>query len=220
MIRSVLSTFARATTALAYRHPGTELVRQIGFKALDIDIFPGLLRLRGRRALQRLHQPFGGTHRQPAVDDLACGFNLFITTERQQCTRMAHLQFAMLHQLLDSILQIQQAQQVGDGRTRSTDGLRRLFMRQLELLDQAFQRTRLFQRIQVLALDVFNQGNSNRGSVLNFPHHRRDLVQAGQLSGAPATFTGDDFVTAFGNCTYHDGLHHTLRSDGISKVLQ
>ena len=67
-------------------------------------------------------------------------------------------------------------------------------MRHVEFGDQAIQRARFFERIQILALDVLDQRHRDRGFIGHAAHDRRNLVQARELRGAPAALAGDDFV--------------------------
>jgi hypothetical protein len=60
---------------------------------------------------------------------------------------------------------------------------------------------------------VFNQCNGNRIAVFHLTHHGRYLVQAGQLRGAPAAFTGNNFITTIIDTAYHDRLYHTCHAE-------
>jgi len=70
---------------------------------------------------------------------------------------MPHLEGAVHQQLLHRAGQVQQAQQVGGGAARASDRLGGLFVGETEILDQALYAMRLFERIEVLALDVLDQ---------------------------------------------------------------
>ena len=107
---------------------------------------------------------------------------------------MAHLEFALLDERADRLRQVEQAQQVRHRRARAADGLRSLLVRELEFADQARERERLLERVQVLALDVLDEGERDGVLVVDAPQHRRDLVQARHLRGAPAALAGDDLV--------------------------
>ena len=66
---------------------------------------------------------------------------------------------------------------------------------QVEFVDQALQRLRLFERVEVFALDVLDQRHREHGAVVgHLAHDRRDFVQAGELRRAPAALAGDDLV--------------------------
>src|SRR3546814_11232262 len=46
----------------------------------------------------------------------------------------------------------------------------------------------------------------------------RDLGQAGQARGAPATFAGDDLEGAVGQLAHHDRLDHALGPDRLGQL--
>ena len=99
-------------------------------------------------------------------------------------------------------------------------------MRHLEFADQAVERARLLERVQVLALDVLDQRHRDRGVVRHAADDRRDLVQAGHLRGSPATLAGDDLVARrfagvpSGQRSHDDRLHDALRANRIGELLQ
>ena len=90
--------------------------------------------------------------------------------------------------------QVHQAQQVRHGAARTADRRGRLLVGEAEIGDQALDALRLFQRIQVFALDVLDQRHRGGGLVVHVAHQHRNLLQAGQLRGAEAAFAGDDLV--------------------------
>ena len=66
-------------------------------------------------------------------------------------------------------------------------------MGQSEFVNQAVKRIRLFQRIQLLALDIFDQRNARGRLIGQIADYRRDLMKLGHLSRTPTTFPGNDF---------------------------
>src|SRR5580658_1392560 len=96
-------------------------------------------------------------------------------------------------------------------------------MRETEFGNQTLQSARLFERIEVLALNVLNQRHRDRGFIRNAPDDRRDLAQPGLLRGAPAPLTGDDLVALYAalislaDGSHHDRLHDALRPDRIGE---
>src|SRR3546814_6403514 len=72
-------------------------------------------------------------------------------------------------------------------RARAADGAGGLRVGEVELVDEPLQRLRFFQRVEVLALDVLDQRHRDHGAVVGKADHGRDLGQAGQARGAPAT---------------------------------
>ena len=91
---------------------------------------------------------------------------------------MAHFHLALLHQFRDFRRQLQQAQQVADRGARTAHGIGGLLVRDAELGDQPLQRARLFQRVEVLALDVLDQRHGDGGVVRHAADHGRNVRQA------------------------------------------
>src|SRR5688572_27005469 len=167
-----------------------ELVGEVVLEPLDVRVFRAraiglalaLVRVRDEAADKR----FGLAHREPLLRDQRADLGLLARgRQRKQRAGMAHFQFALLDQGADGLRQVEQAQQVRYRRARAADGLGGLLVRELELHDQAGKRERLLERVQVLALDVLDQGERDGVLVVDAPQHSRDLVQARHLRGAP-----------------------------------
>src|SRR5437764_7206462 len=60
------------------------------------------------------------------------------------------------------------------------------------IVDEALIGLRLLDRIEVLSLDILDQGDFERLLVAEFAHDRRDFVQPRPLRGAPAPLARDD----------------------------
>ena len=134
---------------------------------------------------------------------------------------MSHLQLAFRQQALRLLAQLQQAQQVGDRRTRTPHSLSDGFMGHAKLVQQTRQSPGLLQGIEVFPLHVLDQRDAHRGLVVQFPHHCRDLVQTRQLGRAPAALAGDDLELVPGaQGPGHDRLQHALSFDGVRQLLQ
>ena len=102
--------------------------------------------------------------------------------DRQQRARVAHVDVARHQHRLHRLGQVQQAQQVRHRAARAADRLRRLFVREAELVIRRCNALRFFQRIQVLALDVLDQRHRGGGLVVA----RRAPAPA--LSSRPASW--------------------------------
>ncbi len=74
---------------------------------------------------------------------------------------------------------------------------------------------RLFQRVQVLALDVLDNGDLEGAVVVQHPHQGRDRAEPGPLGGTPAPLTGDDLILGglAGRRPHQDRLQHALVAD-------
>src|SRR5690606_7569984 len=137
---------------------------------------------------------------------------------------MAHVELAPLEHPADGLRQLEEPQQVDDGHARAADGLRDLRVGHVELLDQALQRARLLERVQVLALDVLDQGHRDRGLVRDVADDGRHDLEARHLRGPPAPLAGDDLVAdlaaAVAQRPHDDRLHDALRADRLGELGQ
>jgi hypothetical protein len=107
-------------------------------------------------------------------------------------------------------------------------------MGQREFVDQPLQRARLFERIQILTLDVFDQGHRDGRLVRDAADDRRDFGEARHLRSAPTPLAGNDLVVlrpahSWRGCcagrgnvdrTHDNGLNDTLGFDRIRQLLQ
>ena len=111
--------------------------------------------------------------------------------------------------------QLQQAHRVGDMAARLADGTGQLVMRQAEFTDQALQPVGLLDRVEVLSLQVLDQGRCHRIAIVKRADVNRHVVQPGQLGGPPTALTGDDLVdTLMGRIwTCEDRLQDATRAD-------
>ena len=76
------------------------------------------------------------------------------------------------------------------------DGVGDLLLGQVEFVDQPAIRVRLFDRIEVFALEILDERDGEQPVVGNIADDDRDFEQAGALRRAPAAFAGDDLVAA------------------------
>jgi hypothetical protein len=114
----------------------------------------------------------------------------------------------------------QQAQQVARRAARTPDGLRRLLVRELELVDQALDALRLLERIEVLALDVLDQRHRRGGLVGHVLHEHRHFVEAGNACGTHAALAGDDLEALGPDRSHEHRLHHALRLDALGQLVE
>ena len=96
------------------------------------------------------------------------------------------------------------------------DDLCDVFLAAFEFVRERVIALRLFHRIEVFALHILDDHDLERVAVADIDGNDRNLVQAGELRGAPAPFAGDDLV-AIGDAlhrTHHDRLDHAMLLDG------
>ena len=152
----------------------------------------------------------------------ASGLELRPAREGEQGTRVAHLDLTPFQEALDLSFQIQEPQEVAHRGARAAHGLGDLLVGHPELLDQFRERRGLFEWAQVLALDVFDERDAERGRVRDVADQGRYSVQTGEPRRAPAPFAGDELVAVapITQGTHHHGLHHPLRPDRVRQLLQ
>ena len=102
---------------------------------------------------------------------------------------------------------------------RFIDDLAKCFLAMIEFDDQLFVRHRFFDRVQILALDIFDQRNLERFRIGKFADHHGDFVQSCALGGTPAALAGDDLISLAAR-THHDRLNDAMRCDRLGQFVQ
>ena len=102
------------------------------------------------------------------------------------------------------------------------DDLRDLVLAAFEFIRQRVIALRLFHRIEIFALHVFDDRDLERVAVADVDRHDRHFVQTGDLRRAPAPFAGDDLETVLHalDRTHHDRLDHAVLLDRIRKLAE
>ena len=88
-----------------------------------------------------------------------------------------------------------------------------------EVADQPLIRLGFLDRVQILALDIFDQRDLERGGVVEVAHDNRDFMETRALGGAPAALTGNDLIGAAVRAD-NDGLDHAARGDRGREFVQ
>jgi hypothetical protein len=129
---------------------------------------------------------------------------------------MTHFDAALLQQFFDLVGQFHESQQIAHGGARAPDGFGRGLVRQAEFLDQPQQRPRLFQGVEVLALNILDEGHGHGGFVGHVANDRGNVCKPRHLGRAPAPLAGDDFIALrFAGIAAPDGAHQ----DGLHEAL-
>ena len=103
-----------------------------------------------------------------------------------------------LHHLLHLGRQLQQPDQIGDGRAVDLHPRGQLFLRALVLVDVALERLGLFDRVEVLALNVLDDGQLGHLPVVDVADLHGHLPPVGGLGGAQPALAGDQLVAVAG----------------------
>ena len=90
--------------------------------------------------------------------------------------------------------QVQQPERVADVRAGPADLLRELFVRGAEVVEQLLIGGRLFERVELLPVQVLQQRVAQHVGVRRLADDRGDVLQAGPLGRAPAALAHDELV--------------------------
>src|SRR3546814_19169807 len=90
-----------------------------------------------------------------------------------------------------------------------------------EIGDQSRKALRLFNRVEIGALDVFNQRKLEARGIVKFADDRRNLVKSRRLRRPPAPLAGNDFISlSLVDRPHQDRLDTTLRADRLAQLLE
>ncbi len=90
----------------------------------------------------------------------------------------------------------------------------------MELARKPLEGARLLHRVQVGALQIFDDGDLHRLLVGDLAQNGGNRRLAGNLRGAPAALAGDELEAAARQRTNQDRLHHSVGGDGGSQLGQ
>ena len=132
---------------------------------------------------------------------------------------MAHREAAFANEIPHCGRQLQQPRRIRHRGAALAYLHRNFLLREGELFRQLRVAQRLFQRVQVFALQIFNERQLQDRLVVRRAHDHRDFRQLQQLRGPPAPFARDQFVEA---AVFPDNqrLHNPLFTNGIRQFLQ
>jgi len=108
--------------------------------------------------------------------------------------------------------QIEQAQRVGDRRARTSDTFRDGLVRQTEVVDQPTEAVRGLDRVEILTLQVLDQGQFESLTVVEVADDGRDPLETRRHGGADATLPRDQLVTVK-RLGHEHRLEHTVFAD-------
>ena len=89
-----------------------------------------------------------------------------------------------------------------------------------EVLDELLVGGRLFHRVEILAVQVLDQGLLDTGDVGRRPHQSRNGLVAGPAGRPPPALTGDELVLLIAELTDQDGLQDTEFPNGSGQGRQ
>ena len=101
----------------------------------------------------------------------------------------------------------------------SPDAACDILLGESELIHELLEGARLIHRVEVRALEVLHQRESELLLLVRRAHDRGDGLQARELRGARAAFAGDQLIAA-GHLRDHDGLDDAVLRDALGQGAQ
>src|ERR1017187_855928 len=132
---------------------------------------------------------------------------------------MASGEAALSNQLLDIGRKLEEPEEVDDGGAIFTGALSNLIGVEEEFAAQAVKGNGGFDGVQILALDVLDQGDFEQTVVGDFADNNRHRLIASQFGGTPTALTGDQLIA----CTRpadHQRLDNAVGADGLRQFGQ
>ncbi len=115
--------------------------------------------------------------------------------------------------------QFEQPHVVGDRRAILADGGGNGFLRHLEFVGEPAVGLRFFDRIQIFALDVFDQRDFEQALVRHVAIDDGNFQQARALRGAPAALARHD-LGAVADAAHENRLNHAVRCESTAPALR
>src|SRR6185437_2817265 len=124
-------------------------------------------------------------------------------------------ELALLDEVENLIRQIEQPHHVGDVRPALAGDACDFFLRMIELADKALIAARFLDRIEILALHIFDQRDFERLAVRGLAHQHRHFGELRRRRRAPAPLPGENLELAgtLGMRPYQERLEHALHAD-------
>ena len=136
-----------------------------------------------------------------------------------QGSGMSHGNLPLFHHSLHTFIQLQQPEGIGDDRPAFGNTPGNLLLGQAEFLHQPLIGPGLLHGIQVLSLQVLNQGKLHDLLIIIFPDYDRHFLQSGLHAGPPSALARDDLIISFPFLD-HDRLDQSVLADRICQFLQ
>ena len=122
--------------------------------------------------------------------------------------------------LLHGGRQVQQPERVADVRAGPADLLRELLVGRAEVVKQLLISGGLFERVELLPVQVLEQRVAQHVGVGRLAHDRRDVLESGLLGRAPAALAHDELVVPSPSLLHHDRLEQADLGDGGGQFFE
>ena len=117
--------------------------------------------------------------------------------------------------------QLKQTQRIGDRRARLDDALRDLLLRQAIVAHQLLITLRFLDRVEILSLKIFNEGELHDLALARLDDHRRNFIQTGLPRGTPSSLACDDLIIAFLFARAHrDRRDDAVQTDAFRELVE
>ena len=132
---------------------------------------------------------------------------------------MPHLQLALNDKVAQRGRQIKQTHHISDVAARFFDDNRKRGLAMAELVGKPLIGFGFFDRVQVLALDILDQRNFERFTVVKITDNRRNVMNLRLLRRTPASFARNNLITAVKR-PHDNRLDHAVTLDALCKLDQ
>ena len=154
-----------------------------------------------------------------ACDAVGKRYTLLAVSYSEKGAAVTRAKSALFEQIQDRFLKLEKPKRVGDGGAVLTGAFCDLFLREMKFIGEALECMGLLDRVEVLALKVFNQGHLESHGVRHVSNDNRNAGKTGFLSCTPATFAGDELV-AGSDSAYDEWLNDSARLDRSRKFFE
>ena len=140
--------------------------------------------------------------------------------ERYESKGMTGRKLACIHHLLHLIRKLKQTQGIGNRRARFRDALSKFLLRHGTAFDEVAIGARLFNDIEVSALNVLNKGKLKARDVIGIiTHHNRHIFETGSTGRLIAPLTGNNLIT-LSVFAHHDRLNDANLFDRGTQLIE
>ena len=128
--------------------------------------------------------------------------------DREERPGMASGEAALLEEFLNRRFEFEQADGVGDCGPILSGAFSDLLLREMEFVDEALEGVGLLDRVEILALEIFDQRHFKCEVLRDIAKDDRNAVHIGTLGGTPTAFPGNELV-AIGDLANDERLNDT-----------
>ncbi len=174
----------------------------------------------GRFVLEILDEFFAGADGEPATEDFLGGGLLgLLVADAEEGLGVADADLSAGEEVLHVFLEVEEAHGIGDGGAGLADAFGDVLLLHLELLGEADVAGGFLDGVEVLALEVLDEGHLEDLAVGGFAGDDGDRVDAEFGAGPPAAFTGDEFEFVADGAD-DEGLDDAMLADRVEQFVE